>query len=258
MAIMRKLKTTLLYSVMLCSNSFAAGIFTPNSQPTGWISPPALTNTNLSSGSEKVYWINYNKNEWSGDIVARFIDNNGVELRTGPWDPDSAASKLDSLDFDTGRLIITRDSSGNPIPFRLVSLLPTLSSVVADRQKILNYVRGYRADEIPSGSYRYRKHVLGDILHSTLTYRYYDANTTRLYVGANDGMLHAFDAITGAEIFAYIPSMVIPNLKLLTSNPYSHTYFVDGGLSIANINFNGSIKTYLVGGWVLVVKGFMP
>lgn len=249
---MRNLKITLLSSLMLCANSFAAGVFTPNSQPTGWLALPALTNTNLLSGSENVYWINYNRNDWSGDIVARLIGSNAVELSTGPWDPDAAATKLDLLDFDSGRLIITRDSSGSNIPFRLGSLSTTqqesLSPVVADQQKILDYVRGSRADEIPNGSYRYRSHVLGDILHSTLSYRYYDASTKRLYVGANDGMLHAFNALTGAEIFAYIPSMVIPNLKLLASNPYSHTYFVDGGLSIANFNFNGGIQAVLVGG----------
>jgi hypothetical protein len=251
-ATMRNLKITLLSSLMLCANSFAAGVFTPNSQPTGWLALPALTNTNLLSGSENVYWINYNRNDWSGDIVARLIGSNAVELSTGPWDPDAAATKLDLLDFDSGRLIITRDSSGSNIPFRLGSLSTTqqesLSPVVADQQKILDYVRGSRADEIPNGSYRYRSHVLGDILHSTLSYRYYDASTKRLYVGANDGMLHAFNALTGAEIFAYIPSMVIPNLKLLASNPYSHTYFVDGGLSIANFNFNGGIQVVLVGG----------
>jgi len=52
------------------------------------------------------------------------------------------------------------------------------------------------------------------------------ANTARpgvVYVGANDGMVHAFDAATGNEVFAYIPSMVVPSLKALSIDPYTHT-----------------------------------
>jgi len=48
-----------------------------------------------------------------------------------------------------------------------------------------------------------------------------------LYVGANDGMLHAFDADTGVEQFAFIPNGVYDNLVRLTSPTYSHKYFVD-------------------------------
>lgn len=248
---MKNLKIPLLFSIMLSANSFAATPFTPNSQPTGWLARPVLSNTSLLSNSETIYLLNYNKDEWSGDVLAKTIDSDAVTASTGPWDPDTAASKLDLLNSDTGRKIVTRDGSTN-IPFRLGSLSATqktsLSAVVADQTKILDYVRGSRVNEIPTGTYRDRLHVLGDILHSTLTYRYHDANTKRLYVGANDGMLHVFNATDGSEIFAYIPSMLIPNLKLLTSNPYSHTYFVDGGISIANINLSGTLKTFLVGG----------
>ena len=57
-----------------------------------------------------------------------------------------------------------------------------------------------------------------------------------LYVGANDGMLHGFDArkktatltTGGDEIMAYIPDAVIPELSKLTSPTYVHQYYVDG------------------------------
>ncbi|MBS0557185.1 MAG: hypothetical protein JSR27_07205 [Proteobacteria bacterium] len=32
-----------------------------------------------------------------------------------------------------------------------------------------------------------------------------------LYVGANDGMMHAFDALTGSEVWAYVPNMLYGN-----------------------------------------------
>lgn len=49
-----------------------------------------------------------------------------------------------------------------------------------------------------------------------------------VYVGANDGMLHAFNGVTGVEEFAYIPSVLIPKLNLLTDPDYTHQFFVDG------------------------------
>jgi type IV pilus assembly protein PilY1 len=52
----------------------------------------------------------------------------------------------------------------------------------------------------------------------------------RVYVAANDGMLHAFDATTGAEVWAYVPALVLPNLYTLADKDYAnrHTYFLDG------------------------------
>ena len=73
-----------------------------------------------------------------------------------------------------------------------------------------------------------------------------------LYVGANDGMLHAFNATTGAELFAYIPSWVVPNLIALTSTTYSHRSYVDGTPVVNEANLGSSTsadwRTVLVGG----------
>ena len=44
-----------------------------------------------------------------------------------------------------------------------------------------------------------------------------------VYVGANDGMLHAFEVKTGKEIFAYIPSWMGPKLGALTDPAYNRS-----------------------------------
>ena len=44
----------------------------------------------------------------------------------------------------------------------------------------------------------------------------YRARTPVIYMGANDGMLHAINAITGNELFAYVPSAVYADLPKLT------------------------------------------
>ncbi len=248
---MKNLKISLLlFSIIFSVDNFAATSFTPSAQPTGWVTRPSLTNINLTSNNEILFKINYNKDVWSGDILAKNISNFAVEGSTGPWDPETAATLLDGLNYNTDRKIVTRNSNTN-VPFRWASLSSIQQASIGDATTgplIVNFVRGDRSNEEPAGaSYRARQHLLGDILHSTLHYWKHDATTKRLYVGANDGMLHVFNAANGSEVFAYIPSMLIPNLKTLTSKPYVHTFFVDGGITIANANFSGTLKTILIG-----------
>lgn len=75
-----------------------------------------------------------------------------------------------------------------------------------------------------------------------------------IYVGGNDGMLHGFNATTGIEEFAFIPSEVIKNLYRLTGQNYvggEHRYFVDGSPVVRDIYFgDGSDE-----GWRTVLIG---
>src|SRR4029079_9755733 len=100
---------------------------------------------------------------------------------------------------------------------------------------IVNYIRGDKTNEKPSGAlYRARAHTLGDVIHSRPLFVNHPTDP-RVYVGANDGMLHAFDADSGDEAFAYVPSFFVSpvaatsfsNIKALIVDPYVHNYFVD-------------------------------
>lgn len=81
------------------------------------------------------------------------------------------------------------------------------------------------------------------------------ARTPVIYVGANDGMLHAFDATTGenggTEKGAYIPSLVYRNLWRLTEKGYGtsigHRFFVNGSPAVGDALLDGSWRTVLVG-----------
>jgi len=72
---------------------------------------------------------------------------------------------------------------------------------------------------------------------------------SRVYVGGNDGMLHGFNAETGAEEFAFIPTEVFPKLHKLTGKNYSHEFYVDGSPTVADIydGTNSKWRTILVG-----------
>ena len=71
-----------------------------------------------------------------------------------------------------------------------------------------------------------------------------------VYVGANDGMLHAFRADTGVELWAYIPSAVVPNLYKLADAAYAnnHQFYVDGPITVGDAYNGTEWKTVLVGG----------
>ena len=69
-----------------------------------------------------------------------------------------------------------------------------------------------------------------------------------IFVGANDGMLHAFNTETGNEHFAFIPSAVFPNLRQLSYKDYTHQYFVDGANATGDIydSVNSKWRTIVV------------
>jgi len=234
-------------SLLLTGLALAAPVFTPDSQPTGWVSKPAVTFFDLSSGTESFFHPGFSKATWAGDVFAHHINSTARVQTTGPWDGadptlTTAATLLDSANYDTGRKIATLGRS-----FRWANLTAAEQTAIGS-EAILDFVRGDRSNEYPSGlGFRKRESVVGDVMHSTLHYWNHGTNQS-LYAGSNDGMLHAFDANTGVENFAYIPSMLIPKLNKLTATPYVHTYFVDGPMCIANLDVSGSRKTILVSG----------
>jgi len=146
----------------------------------------------------------------------------------------------------------------------------------------LNYLRGDASNEGTGNNYRIRNRTcgmtacpagtntgsLGDTINSApvfvgapmlpyldtmeaqpySTFRTtYATRTPMVYVGANDGMLHGFDANTGRERIAYVPSKVYGNLSRLTANPYAHRSFVDGNPMPADVFYGGAWHTILVG-----------
>jgi len=78
-----------------------------------------------------------------------------------------------------------------------------------------------------------------------------DANEDRarvIYVGANDGMVHAFTADTGDELWAYIPSNQLDRLPDIASTGYCHEFSVNGTPRAVDCYVGGAWKTILVGG----------
>ena len=69
-----------------------------------------------------------------------------------------------------------------------------------------------------------------------------DKNRTKVViVGTNDGTLHAFNADTGVEAWAFIPNAVLKNLQLMQQSSGSslsvHTYYVDSSPKVSDAWF---------------------
>ncbi len=83
----------------------------------------------------------------------------------------------------------------------------------------------------------------------------YRGRTPVLYVGANDGMLHAIDANTGKELFGYVPAAVYDSLSNLSSLSFNHRFSVDGPPTVGDVYYGGAWHTLLVAGMRAGAKG---
>ena len=122
--------------------------------------------------------------------------------------------------------------------------LAAADQTLAQGDNLVQYLRGDRTNEGISTDvtkyYRARSHVLGDIVNAEAVYvktplvnyadtgfaAYVSAQASRqgmVYAAANDGMLHAFNATTGAETWAYVPSIVLPTLYKLADKDRKST-----------------------------------
>ena len=188
-------------------------------------------------------------------------------------------NERDILTMDSGGSGIAFDYSNMSSSERDILDLGTGSSAVGTQ--IVRFIRGDRSNEINSGgTLRTRGSRLGDVVHSSSIYvggpsagyRDFpsgspeqlaaDADDTKSYqhfrtthqnrrplvfVGANDGMLHAFDAGTGNEAYAYIPLTVYEKLPDLANPGYIHKAMVDSTPIARDVFIGGQWRSILLG-----------
>lgn len=229
----------------------------------------AVSNVNIKNGDNTAYVTSYNAQNWSGELAAYPVD-----VSTGTVSMSAATQLWAARDQLTTRGSADRNIvtySGNAgIPFQTatisgshLALLNTPSQ--ADNADVLAWLRGDRTKE--GAPYRSRTYLLGDLVdaepvfvpatgmhHYTTdsSYNTFVAGLTNrpkmVYQAANDGMLHAFNATTGAEAWAYVPLLAYANLNAQTSTTYTHQFSVDGTPTASDIQVGSGWKTILVGG----------
>lgn len=191
-------------------------------QRSGSASSIAANSSQISTNT-KVFNAKFDTSRWSGELEAYAVTSTGVAT-TASW------TASNNIPAPGSRRIFTY-SGGNVVPFQFSSLSAADQGYLVNADNV-DYLRGERSKEKQnSGTLRNRTSILGDIVDSTPAY--VSENDT-LFVGANDGMLHAFNATTGVEQFAYVPSAVLPRIANLTNPSYTHEYFVDGDIAVSS------------------------
>ncbi len=241
------------------------------------------------SGKPGVYQSGFDSTTWSGNlkkfIVSTDADAHVAIAGHAQWEAGSLLTQRPSYH---PRTIVTYN------PDRQETVLFSFASLPAARQAEFNrspataipdnlgearvrYLYGDRSmekdgDTSRSQPFRKRASLLGDIVHSAPVveggasrhntgddypafYAQYNNRPDTIYVGANDGMLHAFSGATGDELFAYIPGPLQQKLPLLTDPGYRHQPFVDGRISINEATIDGRWHTVLAAGMGAGARG---
>jgi type IV pilus assembly protein PilY1 len=245
----------------------------------------ATSSTKLSNGTF-IYAASYSSSDWHGTLSEYGITG-GVIDTTPTW-----ATSTASFQPAGTRSIVTSNTAGaaatpsvhSGIEFSSASapFNALWGSVSGANAAILSWLRGDTKQELSNGGlYRNRPaSILGDIIDSGPEFAWHEnfgyaglpeggnyltfistkASTAgsiysgkgMVYVGANDGMLHGFDAATGNEVFGYVPHNVIPNLPALADPAYAHQDYVDqtpyvGDACVGSGPTSCTWKTVLIG-----------
>jgi type IV pilus assembly protein PilY1 len=237
-------------------------------------------------------------------LVASTTSNwDGSCVLTGGACQAMGSSATVSVQGPSSRNILTWGGTGTTavgIPLQWSSLSSAQQTAIGSSDRV-NFLRGDRTKEISNtnGTFRNRTSVLGDIIDSSPTWvgapsfdyasnwkdklytvtapegtsyaSFATTNASRMnvvYVGSNDGLLHAFRAGTvsgstianndGQELLAYMPSQVLnaihPSSSSLdySSPSYLHNFYVDATPGVGDLYYGtgtaGAWHTWLVGG----------
>ena len=238
----------------------------------------ATNSTQLDTNS-RIYQARFSSNTWAGGLIAFSIDQTSGAVGGAVWDAANLIPPENSR-----KIYTSTGATKSGVVFEHGNLSTVQKGLINVGQ--VNFIRGDRSNE--GSVYRTRAGILGDIINSDPIYTsndnfgYYTLEpnsnpsyaayltgkgsgqkgdrTDVIYVGANDGMLHALRGTgntsancnvqsldcEGEEMFAYVPKALISELPKLTQPDYDHQYFVDGSPQYgdAYINFDGSGKRW--------------
>lgn len=271
---------------------------------TGSASSVAVNSRSLNTQTH-LFQARFTSGSWSGELRAMAIDpttgavtttlwNSATQLNAQNWDTGRKIFTWFNKSAIGGCAADASATAAGGAPFRWASLSTTQQCLLNDNPSTpaldndtlgssrVNFLRGDASGE--GTDFRVRGFKQGDLINSAPIYigtppympdieaaphatfrSTYSSRQPMVYVGGNDGMLHGFDANTGNELFAYVPSQLYQNLGALTYSLYSHRYYVDGTPTTSDVSgafthgtcaAGGCWRTVLAGGMGAGAKGF--
>lgn len=191
---------------------------------------------------------------WSSTEDAGQVEEGGAGQKLIDRDFVNDPRKIYTYDASAG----TNDLTDSAHAFNKTNISPAdlgydTGDATADgdsRDKLVDYIYGYDSydEDGDADTSEKRYWIFGDILHSRpqiVNYNHYEFNQsneeavtgtgaassctynkTIVYVGTNDGMLHAIRDCDGKEVWSFIPDNLLPNLKQFHEST-RHNYYVD-------------------------------
>lgn len=123
----------------------------------------------------------------------------------------------------------------------------SMTDKLAYRESLLKWARGIDVqDEDEDGDIDDFRLHMGDPMHARpviLNYANGDSPYTSVFVGTNEGYLHAFERDGGTELFSYVPKELLKNFDTFWNNQSSdgHPYGLDGALSVWTTDVNENV-----------------
>jgi type IV pilus assembly protein PilY1 len=212
------------------------------------------------AGDNTVYISRYRSVYWDGELEARSLNlADGNVTNTVLWSASTLLDQRVSAASDDRKIFTYSDSTANHLKdFRWSALTATERAYFSDESQV-NFLRGQRDHEDRAENvlrpYRLREHVLGALINaqplvvSHPAFSYADENygvfrdeqqasrKSIVYAAANDGMLHAFNAASGVEEWAFMPSAVLPQVGAQSDKNFSENfhYLLDASPVAADI-----------------------
>lgn len=232
------------------------------------------TNSTRSSTDTYVYQAVFNAKDWSGNVKAYNIVDGSLS-GDAVWDVESKLPNAGSRHIYT--------SNGDKVvPFQYAYLTDEQESALDGTDGLASQRVDWLRGASVAGLRERKNGVMGDIVNSDPvyfgardagfsrvpealgggeSYKTYAASKSHeiLYVQANDGKLHAFDANNGNELFAYVPNGIYDKLVKITDKNYGkshnqHHYVLDGQITVSDV-YMGGWKTILVAGFGAGAEG---
>jgi type IV pilus assembly protein PilY1 len=229
----------------------------------------------------------FEESGWSGRLEARALAiaaGGVIEVGAGPlWEAGALLNGTPPRQRKIYTLARDADRSTRMVAFEWASL-PSVERAWLDAgdqgegdglgEPRVGFLRGERARETgqTKGVFRRRAGVLGDAIHSLPLlvgapsrsgqgpgydsfHERYKARAGAIYLGANDGMLHGFNARDGAELFAYVPNALLPVVGQLSDPAYRHRPYVDASAGQGEAEIKGQWRSVLVSGMGMGARG---
>ena len=186
------------------------------------------TNSIQKTVGSVIYQGIYNTSNWYGEVSAYPLSVTSGAIGSATWVASDHVPAWDArniLSFTGTAGIVFEDGNLTSTQKGLLT-----ASGLGTSAQIVDFIRGDTSNNVANGgTLRTRNHMLGDFVHSAPTYF-----EGVIYIGSNDGMLHAFDAVTGEELFAYVPNLVYDHLADLADPGYDHQFYVDNTATVVN------------------------